>query len=162
MTETFRTMRAIPTRYRGNDMRSRTEAKSAALLDDLRIPWVYEPKIFSHNYHKGTGYLPDFQLWPKGRYRWYVEIKPMDIWTEGGSESRDLTAALDKMTVIWHSDPTATLALWLADPRSETFGYIVIKTAPTAAWQAREALQWLRIMADTYRPRPWWRRLFRR
>lgn len=50
---------AIPTTYRGQQFRSRTEARWALFFDSLKLPWDYEPQGYQHN---GHNYLPDFWL----------------------------------------------------------------------------------------------------
>jgi hypothetical protein len=61
-------MKAIPTRYKGVQFRSRLEARWAAMFDLLEWPWEYEPVDLE-------GYIPDFVLmFPAGGV--LVEIKP--------------------------------------------------------------------------------------
>jgi hypothetical protein len=61
-------MKAIPTRYKGVQFRSRLEARWAAMFDLLEWRWEYEPIDLE-------GYIPDFVLmFPAGRV--LVEIKP--------------------------------------------------------------------------------------
>jgi hypothetical protein len=59
--------RGIPTSYRGYQMRSRTEARWAAMFDLLGWSWEYEP-------FDGDGYIPDFVL--MGAEPVLVEVKP--------------------------------------------------------------------------------------
>lgn len=62
--------RGIPTMFVGVRFRSRLEARWAALFDELKIPWEYEPTDL-------VRYIPDFILnFP--RKRLLVEIKPTD------------------------------------------------------------------------------------
>lgn len=51
---------ALPTIYRGTQLRSLLEACWAATLDSLGITWEYEPQTF--DLPSGTKYLPDFHL----------------------------------------------------------------------------------------------------
>ena len=60
-------MSGIPTMYRGVLMRSRLEARWAAMFDAMRWPWRYEPIDLS-------GYIPDFVL--DLRRPLLVEVKP--------------------------------------------------------------------------------------
>lgn len=60
---------AIPTPYRGIMFRSRLEAVWAAFLDELAIPWDYEPLTVELD-----GYIPDFIL--KLHEPTLLEIKP--------------------------------------------------------------------------------------
>lgn len=62
-------MKAIPTAYRGIKYRSRTEARWAVYLDELRVPYAYEPEGFDL---AGEWYLPDFWLPTPGVW---LEIK---------------------------------------------------------------------------------------
>src|SRR5262245_45962469 len=70
---------AIPTTYKGFQMRSRSEAKAAAMFDACRWDWHYEP-------WDCAGYVPDFIL--MGPRPTLVEVKPavtdMDFDIEAG------------------------------------------------------------------------------
>lgn len=59
--------RAHPTVYKGQQFRSRHEAKYAAFFDELRWSWVYEPFDL-------YGWVPDFLIY--GDCEFLVEIKP--------------------------------------------------------------------------------------
>lgn len=61
--------RGIPTEYAGVRFRSRHEAAWAALFDELKWPWAYEPTDL-------YGYIPDFDL-SFARRPLLVEIKPL-------------------------------------------------------------------------------------
>jgi hypothetical protein len=63
-------IKAIETRYKGYNFRSRLEARWAVFFDALGIEWEYEPEGFE--LPDGTRYLPDF--WLKRECVW-VEIK---------------------------------------------------------------------------------------
>ena len=52
-------MKAIETVYRGIKFRSRNEARWAVFMDQLGVPFDYEPEGFELN---GLRYLPDFYL----------------------------------------------------------------------------------------------------
>src|SRR5690349_12918781 len=67
-------MHAIPTTYASVNFRSRLEARWAAFLDGMGVPWDYEPLELD-------GYIPDFVLRPPGDdpRRVIVEVKP--AWT---------------------------------------------------------------------------------
>lgn len=62
-------MKALETEYRGIKYRSRTEARWAVFLDELRIPFAYEPEGFDLG---GEWYLPDYWLPNPGCY---LEVK---------------------------------------------------------------------------------------
>lgn len=63
--------RAINTRYKGYNFRSRLEARWAVFFDHLGIRWDYEPEGFELG--NGLRYLPDFWLPDVGLW---VEVKP--------------------------------------------------------------------------------------
>lgn len=70
-------MKAIPTRYKGYNFRSRLEARWAVFFDALGIKWEYEPE--GYELSDGTRYLPDFRLnLPSGLTTW-IEVKPIFI-----------------------------------------------------------------------------------
>lgn len=104
------TWKARPTTYKGIHMRSRLEAKYAASLDarQLAVRWEYEPQAFASE--RGQ-YLPDFLLIrilseePIQLYRQYVEVKPT---LELGLR------AMERMQVIWESEPGAVLSVVVA------------------------------------------------
>lgn len=70
-------IRAIETRYRGYNFRSRLEARWAVFFDELGIKWEYEVEGFDLG--ADGWYLPDFWLPDFG---FYVEIKPMTMQRE--------------------------------------------------------------------------------
>jgi hypothetical protein len=63
--------RAITTRYKGYNFRSRLEARWAVFFDHLGIRWDYEPEGFELG--NGLRYLPDFWL---PDWDMWVEVKP--------------------------------------------------------------------------------------
>lgn len=63
----------IPTKYNGISFRSRLEARSAVLFDNLGLCWEYEPEGF--NLPENGWYLPDFLI----RKNEYIE---KDLWVE--------------------------------------------------------------------------------
>lgn len=73
------TRRGRPTKYKGTQMRSRTEAGYAAWLDRYGVQWRYEPGAFAD---EGGQYLPDFLLQNiyvlhrQAITPVYVEVKP--------------------------------------------------------------------------------------
>lgn len=95
------TMRARPTTYNGIEMRSRLEARYAALLDRAGLEWVYEPRAYAN---ADGQYLPDFRvdkLLDTGRLHvTFIEVRPT---IEG------MARALTPMQVIWDSEPEACL-----------------------------------------------------
>lgn len=86
---------ARPTTYNGVEMRSRLEARFAAMLDANRVPWTYEPRAFANQHGQ---YLPDFRV----HDNIYIEVRPN---VERGM------LAFDRMPIIWDSEPEAILAI---------------------------------------------------
>ena len=68
-------MKAIETTYSGIKYRSRTEARWAVFLDELRLPYAYEPEGFDLD---GDWYLPDFWLPNPGVWLEVKGIAPND------------------------------------------------------------------------------------
>lgn len=92
-----------PTVYRGIQMRSRLEAKTAASLDAHEVPWLYEPRCYANQRDQ---YLPDFELWGASPQipTVYLEMKGLVDRSE-----QSVRAFLDRMEVIWSSEPEARL-----------------------------------------------------
>ena len=156
----YRTIAAKPTRYGGVLMRSRTEAHAAKALDELRIPWIYEPRTYSAP--GAEGYIPDFRLWPDARHPWFLEIKPPVIFSSRNADGRDLVKARDKMLTIRHTHRDAVLIMWLVDTRKATLGSLLVNV-PRGRWTERDALPFLATAGRTmhravYSP-PLWRRV---
>jgi hypothetical protein len=90
--------------YRGIQMRSRLEARTAGWLDRYKIPWSYEPGAFAD---ENGDYLPDFIIKDFGvagrtRRPLYVEVKP--TW-------KHADAWKTRMFTIWSSQPHADLLM---------------------------------------------------
>lgn len=58
------TIKAIETKYKGYNFRSRTEARWAVFFDALGLKWEYEPEGFQL---ESGWYLPDFKVYYPGR-----------------------------------------------------------------------------------------------
>jgi hypothetical protein len=97
-----------PTYYKSTKMRSRTEAKVAAELDRLGMDWVYEGDAFAGD---GGQYLPDFVVGELGEEPLIIEVKP---------RTEQVGPALEKMLVVWETDPTATLVVITTDTAFQT------------------------------------------
>lgn len=83
-------------------MRSRLEARYAAILDHFELPWVYEPRAYASE--RGQ-YLPDFEVLPvpeAGLPSLFIEVRP--------TLDRALLA-LTQMPIIWASEPDADLLI---------------------------------------------------
>lgn len=72
-------IKAIETKYKGYQFRSRLEARWAVFFDSLGVKWEYEPEGF--DLENGIYYLPDFKVEiysdvaiAKNLYAW-IEIK---------------------------------------------------------------------------------------
>ena len=89
---------ARPTTYNGIKMRSRLEAKFAAVLDTSGIEWVYEPRAYANA--KGQ-YLPDFQV-TRADEPIFIEVRPT---VDRGY------LAMSQMPIIWDSEPNAALLI---------------------------------------------------
>lgn len=151
-------------------MRSRTEARVATVLDAAGIPWAYEPRTYRIPYVKGSGYLPDFELWPGAPYRWFIEVKPTGIYDERHTDPTDLRTACRRLAIVHLSELTATLGLWVADAHAVDHGRLLVLDPggdPLTDWREYAALPWLTTVADQVPRhmtpvRSWWRRLFGR
>lgn len=92
-------IQARPTTYKGIHMRSRLEARVAAIMDSWTdTTWVYEPRAFANELGQ---YLPDFRVdgMPQAMY---VEVKPT---------LESAYRVMPRMQIIWDSDPKAWLCL---------------------------------------------------
>lgn len=95
---------ARPTTYNGIKMRSRLEARFAATMDlGGRLTWLYEPRAYAST--KGQ-YLPDFQVTELDGATvdppWFIEVKPT---------VEQAFMAMERMVIIWDSEPDATLCI---------------------------------------------------
>lgn len=81
-------MKPLQTEYRGITYRSRTEARWAVFLDELRVAYNYEPEGMDL---EGEWYLPDF--WLPGPGVW-LEVKGL----EPNDRERRLAGVLSKIS----------------------------------------------------------------
>lgn len=116
-----KTWKARPTVYRGVEMRSRTEARFAAVLDRVGYTWDYEPRAYGSM--RGQ-WLPDFEL-TNGvpGHRSFVEVKP----------TRDAAyAAIPKVRVVFASEPDASVIVTWPEPDGP---FKILKVSPESAWE---------------------------
>jgi hypothetical protein len=73
-------MKAIPTKYRGYEFRSRLEARWAYLFDVAGVEWRYEPEAYDLG--DGDHYLPDFFLPLKPDHWRRKEFEDPGYWIE--------------------------------------------------------------------------------
>ena len=105
------TIPRIPARttiYNGIKMRSRNEARFAAYLDRLRVPWQYEPEVFAT---RNGQYLPDFVVEVDKAPPIVVEVKP---WTAADNLDAFLAMVeevMERMEIVRASIPDAILCL---------------------------------------------------
>ncbi len=84
--------------YAGVQFRSRLEASWAAMFDESRLNWEYEP--FDLN-----GWIPDFRIWKKEftDIRLLIEVKPLDFspsyaeWSWSAHAQDEIKRAKDKV-----------------------------------------------------------------
>jgi hypothetical protein len=92
--------KARPTVYAGIQMRSRLEATFAETTDSVGIRWEYEPRAYGAKGRRQ--YLPDFEIWLESGARFLVEVRP----------TPELAyLAMERMSVIWESEPDAHLII---------------------------------------------------
>jgi hypothetical protein len=130
---------ARPTIYKGIQMRSRLEARTAAMFDAKGWDWQYEPVCFADDVDQ---YLPDFLLIDERTgLRSFWEIK---------GRLDDPVPVRGRMEVIWSSEPEAELRLFVVSGEAagfhigarhygEEFGFPYIATVevgikPDHAW----------------------------
>jgi hypothetical protein len=113
-------IKAIETRYKGCNFRSRLEARWAVFFDTLGIEWQYEPQGFelvpyvgdpdnpwdsSEPSHLGY-YLPDFLLPTVGSNGTWFEVKGRGPDYDGGNKAQRLSALTkQRVFVAWGDMP---------------------------------------------------------
>lgn len=93
---------ARPTLYKGTQMRSRTEARFAAHLDQCGFPWAYEPVCFADE--RGQ-YLPDFEVTMMAGWRLFIEVKGQRL------DQGQYDDLLGKARIIFQSVPASIVAI---------------------------------------------------
>jgi len=93
------TLSAIETRYNGIVFRSRMEARWAVFMDELNIPYQYEPEAFRIG---KVNYLPDFFL---PHMDSFLEIKNPVMAENGREKAKELAMASKKKVFLICSPP---------------------------------------------------------
>ena len=99
---------ARPTIYAGIKMRSRTEARFAAYLDRLGVPWQYEPEAFAS---RDGQYLPDFVVSAGSAPPIVIEVKPWSAGDDLDGFLATVEATMERMEIVRASIPDAILFL---------------------------------------------------
>lgn len=102
-------IKPIETKYKGYRFRSRLEARTAILLDELKIPYIYEPEGFA--FDDGTTYLPDFYLPDQDAFLECKGIMNNKDW----HKVELLAKESGKDIVIMYPDFHFTLGYWVPD-----------------------------------------------
>lgn len=90
-------IKPIETRYAGYKFRSRLEARWAVFMDELGVPYAYEPE--GYDLGDAGWYLPDFWL---PRQECWVEVKPIlcDLSSREFDLCRRLAMATDRLVFV--------------------------------------------------------------
>lgn len=102
-------MKPIETTYKGIRYRSRLEARTAILMDNVGIRYLYEPEGFA--FEDGTAYLPDFYLPDQDAFLECKGIMTEKDW----NKICNLAKESGKYIVIMYPDLTFTLSSWVED-----------------------------------------------
>lgn len=90
-------IKAIPTKYKGIQFRSRLEAKWASFFDLMNWKWQYEPCDFN-------GWIPDFAIYGYPRTI-YVEVKPTIVFLPDIASEIDSSGCHDEVLLIGETCP---------------------------------------------------------
>ncbi len=123
-------IKAIPTMYKGHQMRSKLEARVAAQLDFQGIAWMYEVEGYDLD---GVWYLPDFWL---PDLRCFLEVK--GLLDESVEKPRALAKAVAGIAHVLLMD---------ADFNGTILEYFYPRRAGEAAdlyWHDFDDLKWMR------------------
>jgi hypothetical protein len=105
------TIPRIPARttiYSGIKMRSRIEARFAAYLDRLGVPWQYEPEAFAS---RDGQYLPDFMVSAGNAPPIVIEVKPWTARDDPAGFLATVETTMERMEIVRASIPDAVLIL---------------------------------------------------
>jgi hypothetical protein len=89
--------KAIPTKYKGIQFRSRLEAKWAAFFDLMNWKWQYEPCDFN-------GWIPDFAIYGSEQTT-YVEVKPTIVFLPDIANEIDSSGCNAEVLLIGETCP---------------------------------------------------------
>lgn len=118
-------LKAIPTTYKGFQVRSRLEGRWLVFLDYLNIPWEYEKE----GYQLGDSwYVPDLYL---PEIDWWVEIKPENA-TEADMQKASAFADLGRQNIVVLSGQPRVLAE--SKPAFRMAGFIGEHTRVPTEW----------------------------
>lgn len=92
-------MKAINTKYKGYNFRSRLEARWAVFFDSLGIEWEYEKE--GYKFEDGTYYLPDFWL---PELDCFIEIKGVAPNKNDDNKAANLAKNIKKKVMIFYGD----------------------------------------------------------
>lgn len=90
-------IKAIPTKYKGIQFRSRLEAKWASFFDLLNWKWQYEPCDFN-------GWIPDFAIYGHDGTT-YVEVKPTVAFLPDIADEIDSSGCNSEVLLIGETCP---------------------------------------------------------
>ena len=114
-------MKAIQTRYKGYNMRSRGEARWACFFDALGLKWEYEPEGFDLG--EAGFYLPDFRVHYPGYKPVWFEVKG-DLHDITGEEWAKMEAfGQEDLLILLHGAPAARAYFEPVGPRKALEGY---------------------------------------
>jgi len=102
--------RAILTRHKGYNFRSRLEARYSIFFDHLGVKWEYEPEGFELG--NGLRYLPDFWL---PEWDMWVEIKPDEADDVTREKARRLLETTGKPVYVTAGMPDRNGVLFYLD-----------------------------------------------
>jgi hypothetical protein len=87
-------------------MRTRTEARFAAYLDRLGVPWQYEPEAFAS---RDGRYLPDFMVTAGTAAPIVIEVKPWTAREDPNGFLATVETTMERMEIVRSSTPDAVL-----------------------------------------------------
>lgn len=137
-------IKAIQTRYKGYNFRSRLEARWAVFFDALGYKWEYEPEGFVLS--TGAHYLPDFHI--KG-----VDSngEPFDYWGEVKPDHVLSQAECEKIDAFGYGLLATTSRLFVLSGVPEVKAYECVGSHPHFLWGAHQR-PWMLLTGETQWP----------